>query len=152
MALKLDIDKAGLLQACKEIIETILFCLPKAYKGTVYRIGNPPELVAKQVTSGVIDEERTAISWGIPEKSRYAPPGRPWIEYRDEPGRPPEAMAWCVEKQESWTAEDPEKDKRSARVQLEGLQEDFHHMEPVLIPKEDLYRRPHIQRHGSCGV
>ena len=62
MALKLDIDKAGLLQACKEIIETILFCLPDAYKGTVYRIGNPPELVAKQVTSGVIDEERTAIS------------------------------------------------------------------------------------------
>jgi len=139
LALKLDIDKAGLLQACKEIIETILFCLPDAYKGTVYRIGNPPELVAKQVTSGVIDKERTAISWGIPEKSRYAPPGRSWIEYRDEPGRPPEAMAWCVEKQESWTAEDPEKDKRSARVQLEGLQEDFHHMEPVLIPKEDLY-------------
>ena len=56
LALKLDIDKAGLLQACKEIIETILFCLPNAYKGTVYRIGNPPELVAKQVTSGIIDE------------------------------------------------------------------------------------------------
>jgi len=91
LALKLDIDKAGLLQACKEIIETILFCLPNAYKGTVYRIGNPPELVAKQVTSGVIDEERTAISWGIPEKSRHLPadhgsntetnpvaPRRPW--------------------------------------------------------------------------
>jgi hypothetical protein len=139
LAQKLDIDKAGLLQACKEIIETILFCLPNAYKGTVYRVGNPPELVVKQVTSGVIDQERRAISWGIPERSRYAPPGRPWSEYRDEPGRPPEAMAWCVEKQESWTAEDPENDKRRTRVQQEGLQEDFHHMEPVLIPKEDLY-------------
>ena len=108
LALKLDIAKVGLLQACKDIIETILFCLPNAHKGTVYRIGNPPELVAKQVTSGVIDEERTTISWGIPEKSRYAPPGRPWIEYRDEPGHPQEAMAWCVEKQESWTAENPD--------------------------------------------
>lgn len=137
--MKLDIDKAGLLQACKEIIETILLCLPNAYKGTVYRIGNPPELVAKQVTSGVIDEERRSISWGIPKKSRYAPPGIPWTDYRDEPGRPQEAMAWCVEKQTSWTAEDPEHDERSARVQQEGPQEDFHHMEPVLIHKEDLY-------------
>ncbi len=137
MAIK--IDKAGLLQACKDIIETILFCLPNAYKGTVYRIGNPPELIAKQITSGVIDEEKKTISWGIPKKSRYAPPGRPWTEYRDEPGRPLEAMAWCVEKQASWTAENPEKDSRSARVQLEGTNEDFHHMEPVRIHKEDLY-------------
>ncbi len=137
--MKLDIDKAGLLQACKEIIETILLCLPNAYKGTVYRIGNPPELIAKQVTSGIIDEERRSISWGIPKKSRYAPPGILWTDYRDDSGRPREAMAWCVEKQTSWTAEDPEHDERSARVQQEGTQEDFHHMEPVLIHKEDLY-------------
>ena len=139
MTVKLEIDKAGLLQACKEIIETILFCLPNAYKGTVYRIGNPPDLVAKQVTSGVINEERTQISWGIPEKSRYAPPGKPWTEYRDEPGRPPEAMAWCVEKQKSWTDEDPRTDERNARAQQENDQTDFHHMEPVLISKYDLY-------------
>jgi len=139
LALKLEIDKAGLLRACKEIIETILFCLPNAYKGTVYRIGNPPELVAKQVTSGVIDEERKTISWGIPDKSRYAPPGKPWAEYRDEAGRLPEAMAWCVEKQKSWTAEDPQNDERSARVKQESDQAGFHHMEPVLISKDDLY-------------
>jgi len=137
--LAIRIDKAGLLQACKEIIETILFCLPNAYKGTVYRIGNPPELIAKQVTSGIIDEKKDTIFWGIPERSRYAPPGKPWLEYRDEPGRPLEAMAWCVEKQNSWTAENPENDRRSARVQMEGPNEDFHHMEPVLIHKEDLY-------------
>jgi hypothetical protein len=137
--LAIRIDKAGLLQACKEIIETILFCLPDAYKGTVYRIGNPPELIAKQVTSGIIDEKRNTISWGIPERSRYAPPGKPWLDYRDEPGRPLEAMAWCVENQISWTAENPENDRRSARVQMEGPDEDFHHMEPVLIHKEDLY-------------
>ncbi len=137
--MKINIDKAGLLQACKEIIETILLCLPNAYKGTVYRIGNPPELIAKQVTSGVINEERTTITWGIPEESSYAPPGRPWAEYRDEPGRTLEAMAWCVERQESWTAEDPATDSRSARVQQEGPRKDFHHMEPVLISKNDLF-------------
>jgi len=137
--LPLNIDKAGLLQVCKEIIETILFCLPNAYKGTVYRIGNPPQLIAKQITSGVIDEEKKSISWGIPEISRYAPPGRPWNEYRDEPGRPLEAMAWCVEKQISWTAENPETDIRSGRVQQKGPSEDFHHMEPVLIRKDELY-------------
>jgi len=137
--LAIKIDKAGLLLVCKEIIETILFCLPNAYKGTVYRIGNPPELIAKQITSGVIDEERKTISWGIPERSRYAPPGKPWVEYRDMPGSPLEAMAWCVETQHSWTAENPDNDCRSGRVQQEGPSKDFHHMEPVLIRKEDLY-------------
>jgi len=151
IGLAIRIDKAGLLQACKEIIETILFCLPNAYKGTVYRIGNPPELIAKQVTSGIIDEKRNAISWGIPERSRYAPPGKPWLEYRDESGRPLEAMAWCVEKQTSWTAENPENDRRSARVQIESPNEDFHHMEPVLIHKEDLYLgdKPYLEYPGN---
>lgn len=142
----LRIDKSRLLQVCKEIIETILFCLPNAYKGTIYRISNPPELIAKEVASGIIDEERKSISWGMPERSIYALPGIPWVEYRDEPGRPLEAMAWCVEKQTSWTAENPENDIRSGRVQLEGLSEGFHHMEPVLIHKKDIYLgdRPHL--------
>ena len=137
MAIKID---DGLLErACKEIIETILFCLPNAYKGTVYRIGKPPEMIAKRITSGVIDEGRKTISWGFPEKSEYNPPGKSFIDYRDQPGRPLEAIAWCVEKQKSWTAENPKKDSRSVRLQVEGVLEDCHHMEPVLIHKEDLY-------------
>ena len=137
MAIRIQYE--ALEKACKEIIETILICLPNAFKGTVYRIGNPPEMIAKRVTSGIIDEERRGISWGLPENSDYNPPGKPFSEYRDEPGRPLEAMGWCVERQESWTAEDPKNDARSVRLQVEGVWADFHHMEPVLIRKSDLY-------------
>ena len=145
MAIK--IDKEALEKACKEIIETILICLPNAFKGTVYRIGKPPEMIAKRITSGVIDEERGSISWGLPEKSDYNPPGKPFSEYRDEPGRPLEAMGWCVERQASWTAEDPKNDARSVRLQVEGVWADFHHMEPVLIRKKDLHfgNDPHLE-------
>jgi hypothetical protein len=135
--LAIKIDRAVLKQSCKEIIETILFCLQHAYKGTVYNIRKPPALIAERITSGVIDAERKSISWGLSHGSDYNPPGRHWHEYRDEPGRPLEAMAWCVEKQKSWTAEDPKNDSRSVRLQLEGGGENFHHMEPVLIRKED---------------
>lgn len=133
------IHHEALEKACKEIIETILICLPNAFKGTVYRIGDPPEMIAKRITSGIIDEERRSISWGLPENSDYNPPGKPFSEYRDEPGRALEAMGWCVERQESWTAEDPKRDARSVRLQVEGVWADFHHMEPVLIRKKDLY-------------
>ena len=135
----IEIDEGLLEQACKEIIETILFCLPNAYKGTVYRIGKPPKMIAKRITSGDIDGDRKKISWGLPERSEYNPPGRSFTDYRDQPGRPLEAMAWCVEKQKSWTAENPKRDGRSVRLQVEGVWEDFHHMEPVLIHKDDLY-------------
>ena len=135
----INVDQAFLERACKEIIETILFCLPNAFKGTVYRIGAPPDLLATRITSGIINDSRTAISWGLPERSDYNPPGKPWTLYRDEPYRPLEAMAWCVEKQKSWTAEDPRNDGRSVRLQVDGIWEDFHHMEPVLLRKQDLY-------------
>lgn len=133
------IDGTILESACKNIIETILFALPDAVKGTVYRIGSPPKSIARRVTSGIIDETRSTISWGLPEISDYNPPGKPWLLYRDEPGRPLEAMAWCVERQRSWTAENPDCDMRSVRLQMEGRENDFHHMEPVLIRKQDLY-------------
>jgi hypothetical protein len=120
------------------MIETILLCLPNAYKGTIYRIGKPPELIAERITSGVIDSLKNEMSWGLPEKSEYNPPGRPWLDYRDEPGRALEAIAWCVERQKSWTSEDPTQDARSVRLQLEGAWEDYHHMEPVLVRKSDL--------------
>ena len=135
----IKINKEALEKVCKEIIETILICLPNAFKGTVYQIGNPPEMITRRITSGIIDEGRKKISWGLPEKSDYNSPGKQWGEYRDEPGRPLEAMAWCVERQESWTAEDPKNDTRSVRLQVEGAWTDFHHMEPVLIRKKDLY-------------
>ncbi len=135
----LRIRKDFLEDACKDIIETILFCLPNAYKGTVYTIGSPPEMTATRITSGVIDEHRRTISWGLPEKSDYNPPGKPWLEYRDEPGRPLEAMAWCVERQKSWTAQNPIRDPRSGSGQIYKGKVDSHHMEPVLIRKKDLF-------------
>jgi hypothetical protein len=150
--LAIEIDKALLEKACKNIIEVILFCLPNAYKGTVYEIGPPPDMIAKRITSGVINGERKTISWGLPETSDYNPPGKPWTEYRDEAGRPLEAMGWCVENQKSWTAEDPRNDTRSVRLQMEGVWEDSHHMEPVLIPKEDSYsgNGPLLQYPRNC--
>jgi len=141
--LTIKINKQALESACKEIIETILFCLPDAFKGTVYKIGAPPHITAKRITSGIIDEDKQRISWGLPERSDYNPPGKTWLDYRDQPDRPLEAMAWCVERQRSWTSEDPELDQRSVRLQTDGILEDYHHMEPVLIRKKDLYANNH---------
>jgi hypothetical protein len=137
--LSIEIERSVLENACKEMIETILFCLPSAFKGTIYRVGKPPALITERITSGVIDSSRKQISWGLPGNSDYNPPGRPWTDYRDEPGRALEAMAWCVEKQSSWTSADPGNDPRSIRLQVEGIEEDYHHMEPVLVRKSDLH-------------
>lgn len=154
--MSLEIEAAVLEKACKEMIETILFCLPNAFKGTIYHVGRPPELIAERITSGIMEEERGRISWGLPEESGYNPPGRPWLDYRDEPGRPLEAMSWCVEKQKSWTAEDPTLDMRSVRLQVLGIQEDCHHMEPVLVPKSDLkvdiYSQPEYPRNHKGDI
>jgi len=136
--LSIEIEETVLKKACMEMIETIFFCLPNAFKGTIYRVGNMPDLIIERITSGVINEDRTSISWGLPSQSVYNYPGRSWLDYRDEPGRPLEAMGWCVERQKSWTAEDPLSDSRSVRLQLEGGSEDFQHMEPVLVPKSDV--------------
>jgi len=137
-ALSIEIEKDVLENACKEVIETILLCLPNSFKGTIYRVGRPPALIAERITSGVIDRAKDQISWGLPERSEYNPPGKAWSNYRDEPGRALEAMAWCVERQKSWTSEDPRNDARSVRLQVEGVLEDYHHMEPVLVKKSDL--------------
>lgn len=137
--MSIEIESNVLENACKEMIETILFCLPNAFKGTIYRVGRPPALITERITSGVIDSSRKQIAWGLPENSDYNPPGRPWVDYMDEAGRPLEAMAWCVEKQVSWTAADPGNDPRSVRLQVEGVEEDTHHMEPVLVRKSDLH-------------
>ncbi|MBW1735981.1 MAG: hypothetical protein JRJ69_00175 [Deltaproteobacteria bacterium] len=137
--MSIEIEGSALVKACRDMIETVLFCLPNAYKGTIYRIGKPPDLVAERITSGVMDRERNTISWGLPELSEYNPPGKAWNDYRDDPSRPLEAMGWCVEKQKSWTAEDPVRDQRSVRLQVEGIYEDYHHMEPVLVHKSDLH-------------
>ena len=136
--MSIEIEKDVLENACKEVIETILLCLPNSFKGTIYRVGKPPELLAERITSGIIDRAKNQISWGLPERSEYNPPGKAWVNYKDSPDRPLEAMAWCVETQKSWTSEDPRIDARSVRLQVEGVLEDFHHMEPVLVRKTDL--------------
>jgi hypothetical protein len=136
--LSIEIEKDVLENACKEVIETILLCLPNSFKGTIYRVGKPPALITERITSGIIDRTENEISWGLPERSEYNPPGKAWVDYRDAPGRALEAMAWCVQTQKSWTSEDPRADSRSVRLQVEGVLEDFHHMEPVLVRKTDL--------------
>jgi len=128
--------------ACKNMIKTILSCLDQATKGTIYRIGSMPTLQAVRITSGIRMGEGDQITWGLPSGSGYNTPGKSWEEYRDRPNQPLEAMGWCVEKQLSWTADNPAEDVRSVRKQLLGEPEDVYHMEPVLVRKADLY--------GSC--
>lgn len=136
--MSIEIEEPFLKKACKEMIETIFLCLPNAFKGTIYRVGNLPELRVEGITSGIIDDYREKIEWGLPLGSGYNPPGKPWLLYRDEPDRPLEAMGWCVERQKSWTSEGPENDSRSVRLQLESGANEFQHMEPVLVRKADL--------------
>jgi hypothetical protein len=119
------------------MIETILLCLEKATRGTIYRVGLMPQLQAVRVTSGERENGNGEIRWGLPEASDYNPPGKSWEQYRDRPGHVLEAMAWCVERQKSWTADDPNEDIRSVRKLLLGEIEDYHHMEPVLVRKSD---------------
>jgi len=133
------IDSDILEKTCKDMIETILFCLSDATKGTIYRIGPMPTLRAVRITSGIRVEGSDEIQWGLPEVSDYNSPGKTWEQYRDRPGHVLEAMAWCVEKGKSWTADDPYQDNRSVRKQLTNEPEDYHHMEPVLISKSYLY-------------
>jgi len=121
------------------MIETILLCLSDAIKGTVYRVGPMPRLQAVRVTSGIRQNGAGHIRWGLPEASDYNHPGKSWEQYRDHPGHVMEAMGWCVEKQKSWTSDNPYEDLRSVRKQLRGEIEDFHHMEPVLVKKTSLY-------------
>jgi hypothetical protein len=128
-----------LAKTCKDMIETILLTLENATKGTIYRVGPMPVLQAVRVTSGCRDAATGEIEWGLPEDSDYNFPGKNWGQYKDRPGAVLEAMGWCVERQKSWTADDPYEDLRSVRKQLSGEIEDFHHMEPVLVRKSDLY-------------
>ena len=112
--MSIEIEPETLERVCKGMIETILYCLHKAYKGTIYRIGSPPDLIAQRITSGRIDRKREKISWGLPAESEYNKPGKPWLDYRDEQGKPLEAMGWCVERQKSWTAQQPSDDPDTA--------------------------------------
>jgi hypothetical protein len=128
-----------LVSTCRTMIKTILVCLDKATKGTIYRIGLMPDLTAVRVTSGIRKPDSDEIKWGLPAVSDYNPPGKKWEQYRDQPGRVLEAMGWCVEQQKSWTAENPLEDVRSVRKQISGELEDFYHMEPVLVRKQNLY-------------
>lgn len=126
-------------KTCMNMIQTILFCLENATKGTIYRIGPPPTLQAVRITSGVRYPGTDDINWGLPTSSDYNDPGKSWEQYKDRPDHVLEAMGWCVEKQNSWTADNPFEDVRSVAKQLRGEIEDCHHMEPVLVRKEDIF-------------
>ena len=128
-----------LVATCRTMIRTILACLDNATKGTIYKIGLMPELTAVRVLSGMRKQGSDELEWGLPADSEYNAPGKKWEMYRDQPGRPLEAMGWCVEKQKSWTADDPMEDPRSVRKQISGDPEDEFHMEPVLVSKKVLY-------------
>jgi len=128
-----------LVPTCRTMIKTVLSCLDNATKGTIYKIGQMPDLVAMRVLSGIRKPDSDELEWGLPAVSEYNPPGKKWEHYRDQPGRPMEAMGWCVEKQMNWTADNPMNDSRSVRKQLSGEPEDEFHMEPVLVRKRSLY-------------
>jgi len=128
-----------LVATCRTMIKTVLSCLDNATKGTIYKIGLMPELIAMRVLSGARKQDSDELEWGLPAVSDYNPPGKKWEHYRDQPGRALEAMGWCVEKQMSWTADNPIQDSRSVRKQLSGEREDEFHMEPVLVGKKGLY-------------
>jgi hypothetical protein len=128
-----------LVATCRTMIKTVLSCLDNATKGTIYKIGLMPELIAMRVMSGTRKQDSDELEWGLPAVSDYNPPGKKWEQYRDQSGRALEAMGWCVEKQMNWTADNPIYDPRSVRKQLSGEPEDEFHMEPVLVPKRSLY-------------
>jgi hypothetical protein len=132
-------DSDLLETTCMNIIDAILLCLENATKGTIYSVGPMPELRTVRITSGVRGESAGQITWGLPEVSDYNGPGKTWREFRDQPGRILEAMGWCVQMQKSWTSDNPHEDYRSVRKQLSGEPEDFHHMEPVLLRKRDIF-------------
>ena len=134
---------AGVLEdVCKRMLEIVLFCLPDAFRGTIYSVGPIRDLRTIRIASGRRDGQSDEIIWGALSTSDYDPPGKVWDTYRDRPGGILEAMAWCVEKQKSWTADDPENNIRCVRKQLEGkAPEDYHHMEPVLVKKADLWEK-----------
>ena len=128
-------------RVCKNMIEIIMHCLPQAIRGTVYKVGPIPQLRVVRVASGQRHSETDEVTWEVKTLSDYDPPGKVWENYQDRSGGILEAMAWCVERQKSWTADDPEHNVRSGRKQLEGTAgEDYHHMEPVLVQKTDLWR------------
>ena len=119
-AVGMRISAPVLERVCKNMIEIILHCLPQATRGTVYKAGSIPHLRVVRVASGHRQGETDEISWDLKTGSDYDFPGKVWEDYRDRPGGTLEAMAWCVERQKSWTADDPEHNVRSVRKQLEG--------------------------------
>jgi hypothetical protein len=127
-------------RVCKKMIKMILYCLPHASRGTIYSVGPFPDLRVIRIASGCRNVQTDEINWDGASRSDYDLPGKVWKDYRDRPGGILEAMAWCIERQKSWTADIPEHDCRSVRKQLEGTAgEDYHHMEPVLVTKTDLW-------------
>lgn len=128
---------------CKRMIRIILYSLDNATRGTIYTVGPIPSLRVVRIASGYKSSQSEEIVWDTPDCSEYDPPGKVWEQYCDRPGGILEAMAWCVEKQQGWTSDAPERDLRNTRKRSAGtLWEDYHHMQPVLVRKMDLWDSP----------
>ena len=104
----MSISRGVLEDVCKKMIRMIIFCLPDAFRGTIYSVGPVPDLRVIRIASGRKNGNTDEIIWGAANPSDYDFPGKGWEGYRDCPGGILEAMAWCVERQKSWTADDPQ--------------------------------------------
>ena len=92
------ISREVLEDVCKRMIRMILFCLPDAFRGTIYSVGPIPDLRTIRIASGCKNGKTDEIIWGVANPSDYDYPGKVWDAYRDRPGGILEAMAWCVER------------------------------------------------------
>jgi hypothetical protein len=135
----LQIERMLLEKTSKELIETILFCLPDVYAGTFYSIGKPPDLIAERVTTGILDKQKNEVVWGITEPSEFNPPGKPWSQYRDEPGKLSRPLAWCISHQQGQTIDNRTDPGHESNIsQSLNKPPEIYRLEPVLVPKSAL--------------
>ena len=81
-------------------------------------MGPPPDLRVIRVASGYRIGRTDEIRWEEKNHSDYDFPGKVWEEYCDRDGDVLEAMAWCVERQKCWTADDPENDPFGTEIKV----------------------------------
>lgn len=134
-----QIERALLEKTSKELIETILFCLPHARQGTLYSIGKPPDLITERIITGTVDRQKNEMIWGKTDSSEFDPPGRLWSQYRDEPGRTPQPLAWCVIHQQGKTMpESIDPGAESGSSHAKTTLSEFYCYEPIMVSKSVL--------------
>ena len=134
-----QIERALFEKTSRELIETILFCLPHAFQGTLYSIGKPPDLIIERIITGTVDKQKSEMVWGKTDASEFDPPGRLWSQYRDEPGRAPQALAWCVMHQQGKTMpESVDPGAESGGSHAKATPSEFYCYEPIMVSKSVL--------------